>query len=142
MAKIDNITLNDEDFGKKSQQQAKKLKRVVHESNKYFIDTPQDAVKVLEGSKCIKVSRSTPNALKALEKVFAKRPISSEIKDLKCTKKSPPKVISEGDASRLSKRGRMDYINRHTAHHINPSELPNISKEELLQMCTTLVHIR
>lgn len=142
MAKIDNILLPDEEYGIKSQQQAKKLKRVVIESNKYFIDTPKDAVKVLEGSKCIKVSRSNPSALNALERVFSKRPISSEIKGLKNTRKAPSKVISEGDASRLSKRGCMDYINRHTAHHVNPSELPNISKKELVVMCTTLVHIR
>lgn len=75
-------------------------------------------------------------------KVFS-REASKRIKELQGTV-TPQNVrrLSEGELRRLCKRGLMDYINRHTLEHINPSELRSWEKDDLVRVALKTAHIK
>lgn len=43
---------------------------------------------------------------------------------------------------KLSKRGCMDYINRHTLVHINPSDMRKMDKKVIKELAKTIEHVR
>lgn len=127
MAKIDNIPLNDKECFKKPSEN--RVKSVV-----------VNTLKPVEGSKSIRVTKEQ------LLKVVGQR------QSLKTVEELQQKVVfvgAEPDPKanlalipRLCKRGLMQYINRHSLEHLNPSETKKMSKEELKHIATHVKHVK
>ena len=125
MAKIDNIPLNDNEAFKKPLKDA----YVVH----------REHLKPLEGSKSIKLSKEQREELKARRESLAElsKTLHKPNKSYKIDTKTIMEVIPK-----LSKRGCMDYINRHTLVHINPSAMRKMDKKVIKELAKTIEHVR
>ena len=125
MAKIDNIPLNDTEAFKRPIKDAYR----VHSEH----------LKPLEGSKSIKLNKEQREVLKARRESL--REISATSHKPNKPSKVDTKTIIEV-IHKLSKRGCMDYINRHTLVHINPSDMRKMDKKVIKELAKTIEHVR
>lgn len=168
MAKIDNIPLKDhEGFSRTTKGRLNSVKKHYVKGSKELTAQKVSAEKSIRGSKELYAHCKSPvNAkveatlspkellkvnptkhkevreVKQIPKIF-KRPSAVRIQELRggLTPQNARR-LSEGELSRLCKRGLMDYINRHTLEHINPSELRNWDKEKLVKFAMTTQHVK
>lgn len=126
MAKIDNIPLNDKEAFQKP------LK------NAYVVN--RERLKPVEGSKSVKLSKEQREELKARRESLRELDSLSSIahnKPFRADTKTLVEVIPK-----LSKRGCMDYINRHTLVHINPSDMRKMHKDYIKELAKTVLHVK
>lgn len=170
MAKIDNIPLKDhEGFSRTTKGRLNSVKKHYVKGSKEVTAQKVSDEKAVRGNKelyahckspanpkveatlspkeLLKVTPTLPTVVKEstsnkYPKIF-KRPSAVRIQELRGTV-TPQNVrrLSEGELGRLCKRGLMDYINRHTLEHINPSELRNWDKEKLVKFAMTTQHVK
>lgn len=125
MAKIDNIPLNDKEAFQKPLKNAYVLNR--------------ERLKPVEGSKSVKLSKEQREELKARRESL--RELASIVHKPNKPFRADTKTIVEV-IPKLSKRGCMDYINRHTLVHINPSDMRKMHKDDIKELAKTVLHVK
>jgi len=148
MAKIDNIPLKDyEAFHKGNavgQSHSHRVKKVQH-GYVSALSEPK------AGSKTVKVTKEQLKAARELKAIkweenVQERTIEKIQKDLSHYKSiidaNPDPKANKQMIKKLSKRGLMSYINKHSIEHLNPSEVRKMEKEDLRTLAMNVKHIK